>query len=308
LGQGRYRLWAAAASVLFHAVVLSVLAATRLGTESVQPASGRSDEARLTWVKNITQSCPVVARPDVKWFSSADFVRWRADFGKLNRVKLPDKAEVPTSGLHIDGPESTLPVSSSYADLAWSQKGPAPREVEFFSSTIRCRGICYLVDCSGSMKGLLGHVKDELSRSIAALQPDQYFGIIFFGNDRVMEFKQGKLVRASRDARTEALMFVKSVDAAGPTNALAGFAGAVKMRDDGGAGPEAILFLTDGFELSAGDAYKFRQKVIELRDRYLAGCSINTIGFWPSQSDRRLLESIACVSGGRFVCIGGEGF
>lgn len=303
MSQGRYKLWAAVISVLFHVAVLSVLAAARLHPESVQSTSSRSDEARLTWVKNITQNSPVVGKPVVRRVSDAYFVRRGADFGRLSRAGLPDEAEAVVLRARPDSAESTLPVSSSHADLAWSQQEPSLQEIKFFSSGTRCKGICYLVDCSGSMKGLLQQVKDELTRSIAALRPDQYFGIVFFGDDRVMQFEGGKLVRASQQAKTAALTFVESVNAAGRTNALAGFEGAVRMRDDDGAGAEVILFLTDGFELSTSDAYQFRQDVLELRSRYLGGCAVNTIGFWPSESDRRLLESIAQVSGGTFVCI-----
>jgi len=288
------------ASVVFHIAVLSVLAAAKLHPVSTQSTSGQSEQARLAKVKSIMQSCPVVPKPNIKHGADVHFIPQQPD--------LPIEGEVPASKVRAADSESIFPTSSSYADLAWSQQGPAPQEVTFFSNGTFCRRLCYLVDCSGSMKGLFGQVKDELSRSILALQPDQYFGIVFFGDDRVTRFEAGKLVRASQEGKTRALAFIKSVDTAGRTNALAGFAGAVKMRDDDGAGPEVILFLTDGFELSTGDAYQFRQDVIKLRSRYLSGCTVNIIGFWPSEGDRRLLESIAAFSGGRFVCVRGEGF
>jgi hypothetical protein len=300
LGHGRYKLWAAVASVLFHVVVLSVLAAAKLCPEPIQSASSWSDRARLAKVKSIAQSCPVVPKPNIKHAVGVHFIPRRPD--------LPVEGEILASKLQAADSESVFPASSSYTDLAWSQQGPAAQEVTFFSSGTFCRHLCYLVDCSGSMKGLFGQVKDELSRSISALQPDQYFGVVFFGDDRVMRFEAGKLVRASQENKTRALAFIGSVSTAGRTNALAGFASAVKMRDDDGTGPEVIMFLTDGFELSEGDANQFRQDVIELRSRCLSGCRINTIGFWPSRSDRRLLESIAAFSSGRFVCISGEGY
>lgn len=295
MSQGRYELWAAVASVLFHGVVLSVLAAARLYPESYQSTSSQSDQACLATVRSMVQNRPVVARPNVRHTSGADYIRWPLD--------LQGESVTLTSDAQAVNGKPEFPTPSSYADLGWSQERPSPQEIKFFSSGTRSRRICYLVDCSGSMKGLLAQVKDELARSITALRSDQYFGIVFFGNDRVRQFVAGRLVRASQDAKTRALAFVESVNAAGRTNALAGFDSAVRMRDDDGARPEVILFLTDGFELSTTDAYQFRQDVLELRSRYLSGCAVNTIGFWPSESDRQLLQSIAHLSGGTFVSI-----
>jgi len=300
LGHGRYRLWAAVASVVFHVVVLSVLAAARLYPESTPLTANQSEQARLARVRSITQSCPLVPKPNIKHGIDAHFIP--------RKPNLPIQGEAPASKVRAADNEPILLTSSSYTDIAWSQQDSAPQEVKFFSSGARCKRLCYLVDCSGSMKGLLGQVKDELSRSILALRPDQYFGIIFFGDDKVTQLAAGRLVRASRQSKAEALAYVKSIDAAGQTNALAGFAGAVRLRNDDGAGPEVILFLTDGFELSTGDVYRFRQNIINLRQTYLAGCIINTIGFWPSESDRRLLESIAALSGGQFVGINEAGY
>ncbi len=293
MGHGRYKLWAAVASVLFHVVVLSVMAASRLHPQSAQFGTEQKEQARVAAIKHITQSCPVVPKPDVKRSSGKKFV------SRLPESTKPAKALATKARINDDKPVS--PPVSNYADMVFSDRNER-QQVQFFSSGAVCKRLCYLVDCSGSMKGLFGQVKEEMIRSIQTLQPDQYFGIIFFGDDRVVKFAGGKLVRASTPAKAKALTFIKSTSVAGRTNALAGFKSAVRMRNEAGDGPEVILFLTDGFELSASDAYQFRQRVIELRRKYLSRCQINAIGFWPSQSDRRLLESIAYNSGGEFTC------
>jgi hypothetical protein len=297
LSQGRYKLWAAVASVVFHAAVLSVLAAAKLYPEPAQVTPTHPDDARLARIKSITQSSPEVVKPNVRYVENTRFIP--------AQQQLPIESKITAPKISFDN-EPAFPSSNSYAELAWSQEDSSPYEVKFFTNQTRSRRLCYLVDCSGSMKGLFEQVKDELARSIMSLQPDHYFGIVFFGDNRVMQFSNGKLLRASQDNKTKALAFIKSVAPAGRTNALAGFDCAVKMIDDYGAGPEVIMFLTDGFELSGNDAYQFRQSIIELRRRYLVNCIVNTIGFWPNESDRRLLESIAGASGGRFVCVGGK--
>jgi hypothetical protein len=294
LSQTRYRLWAAIASVLFHAAVLSALAASRLYPASGVSASTERDGASAAMVRTIVQGCPLVAKPDVRYVTA----------GRLARLSLlPDKSGVPASAVHPTSAEPAVQLSSEYADLAWSQDNSVIPAAQFFSSRTRCRRICYLVDCSGSMTGLIAQVKSELARSIGALRQDQYFGIVFFGDDKVWRFSSGSLVRASDAAKRQAAAFIKSADAAGRTNALAGFLAALKTRDDDEAGPQAIYFLTDGFELSTDDAYQFRQDVLELLKSYQGGCVVNTIGLWPSDSDRLLLESISQLSGGSFVCV-----
>jgi len=298
LGHGRYKLWAAVASIVFHIIVLSVLAAARLYPESTQAAPGLSEQACLAKVRSIMQSSPVTPKPNVRHVKGTRFIS--------RQPNLPTEDESVSLEIRAAGNEPVFPAPGGYADLAWSQQNSAQQEVKFFSSGAYCKRICYLVDCSGSMKGSLEQVTDELAKSIAALGPDQYFGIVFFGDNRVLRFAGGKLIRASQDSKTRALAFIKTAEAAGRTNALAGFTRAFEMRDDTGAGPEVIMFLTDGFELSQDDAYRFRQNIIDLCSRYPGRCIINTIGFWPSRSDRRLLESIAGISGGQFICVGGQ--
>jgi hypothetical protein len=298
LSHGRYKLWAAVASAAFHTAVLSFLATAKLYPESALANPAQSDDIRLAKIKSITQGSPAVAKPNVKYVENS------RTFPIQQHLPIESKIAAPKIYASDSGP--VFKTSNSFAELAWSRQNTSPQEVQFFSNQTHSKRLCYLVDCSGSMKGLFEQVKDELARSIMSLQPGHYFGIIFFGDNRVMQFSAGKLVRASQDTKTKALAFIKSVEPAGQTNALAGFERAVKMVDDNGSGPEVIMFLTDGFELSKSDAYQFRQSIIELRRRYLRNCTVNTVGFWPSESDRHLLESIAGVSGGRFVCVIGE--
>lgn len=298
LSHGRYKLWAAVASVIFHIAVLSVLAAAKLYPDSGQANPVQPNETCLAKIKSITQNSPAVAKPRVKYTENARFIPAQQQLPVENKITELKVLAPDSEPLHT--------TSNSYADLAWSQQDNSPQGVQFFSSQIHSRRLCYLVDCSGSMKGLFGQVRGELARSIMSLKPDHYFGIVFFGDNRVMQFTNGHLVRASQDNKTKALAFIESVEPAGRTNAPAGFECAVKMTDDEGVGPQAIMFLTDGFELSGHDAYKFRQSIIKLRSRYLNDCIVNTVGFWPSENDQRLLESIAGLSGGQYVCVSGE--
>ena len=150
---------------------------------------------------------------------------------------------------------------------------------------------------------MFGQVRKRLKKSIASLQPDQYFCIIFFGNNRLFEFSNGRLLRATQKAKNSAYDFIDLVQAAGQTNALAALKKAVQIRNGSGAGPSVIYFLTDGFELTTEGTQKFSQKVADLLKRFAPTTRINTIGFWPQSDDREMLELIARQSGGEFVLI-----
>jgi len=185
--------------------------------------------------------------------------------------------------------------------------GMPATQAEFFGSTAEGGRICYVVDCSGSMQGLWGQVKEELCESIGRLEPDQYFSVIVFGAGSIMESGGGRLVRASERAKKEAYEFIGAVQPRGVTNAPAAIEHAIKIRDGSGAGPSVIYFLTDGFELSEQGNIRFGHQVETMLKNYSPETRINTIGFLAGEQDSLLLEAIANKSGGRFTLIRGTG-
>jgi len=276
--------------------VFSVLATARLYPQPKSLVTQESQQSLVAHIKNVTQGHPVLPKPNIKSGVDKPVVKKRATLPNIGtrftlNSEAVDKAIAPTK-------------TSNYADIIWSQENYNGRSVRFFSAESVCRRVCFLVDCSGSMRGLMGRVKDELVQSIQSLSPDQYFGILFFSGDSVIKFAGGELVRASESTKGRAIDFIRSARPEGHTDALVAFESAIKMRDKQALPPEVIMFLTDGFELSTDDGYQFRQKILNLRQRHLAETVINTIGFWPSENDRYLLESIARGSGGEFVCVG----
>lgn len=174
---------------------------------------------------------------------------------------------------------------------------------EFFGARTCERKICYVVDCSGSMRGMLSGVRRKLQRSIASLQQDQYFYIIFFGNGRLFESGEGRMVRATQKAKSAACEFVDSVRPAGQTNALAALERAMQIHDADNLSPSVIYFLTDGFELTTKNRQRFGNQIANLLRRFAPKTKINTIGFWPQDGDRNMLEIIAKQSGGEFVFV-----
>ena len=184
--------------------------------------------------------------------------------------------------------------------------GEFPGRIGFFSNTGGQRKVCYLVDCSGSMQGIFTQVREKLKDSIAALQPDQYFYVIFFGDGKLYEIGDGKLLRATPKAKAAANDFVDSVRPAGRTNAVAALERVVEIQDGKGISPSLAYFLTDGFELSGEDTAAFPRRIANLLEKWAPEMKINTIAFLPQADDRIMLETIARQSGGEFLCIGGK--
>ncbi len=183
-----------------------------------------------------------------------------------------------------------------------------PQGVDFFGSRTAERRICYVVDCSGSMAGMMQHVRNELAQSIRRLLPDQYFCVIFFGSGRLFCFSDSRMTRATADAKADACRFIDSIEPAGSTNAMQALEATLKMRDPAGAGPSVLYFLTDGFELAGDDAMRFSHRIAVLRRSFAPTVKINTIGFWPDEQGQKLLQKIADQSAGQFIAVKGAQF
>jgi Mg-chelatase subunit ChlD len=203
----------------------------------------------------------------------------------------------------LDFSNSSSPASSVGRGGSAASGVSLPNRVEFFGSWTEERKVCYAVDSSGSMRGMFRRVRENLKKSIEALQPDQYFYIIFFGGKELLELGSGRLLRATPKAKSAAYDFIDSVQPAGQTNALAALERAVQIRDSSGNSPAVIYFLTDGFELTTENTRRFSQRISNLLRKSSPKTKINAIGFWPTKGDRKTLEAIATQSGGEFVLV-----
>jgi hypothetical protein len=181
--------------------------------------------------------------------------------------------------------------------------GSAARQGPFPDESSRPRRICYLVDCSGSMQGVFGQVRETLVESIRGLEPDRFFYVIFFGAGRLFEIGDGGLIRATGQAKAAAARFAGQIRPAGRTNALAAFKRALAVRGAGGQRVSAVYFLTDGFELADEDASAFFAEVSDLMDGFAGDTIINVTAFWPQGEDEAALRRMAERSGGDFVLI-----
>ena len=146
-------------------------------------------------------------------------------------------------------------------------------------------------------------VRRKLKDSIEKLQPDQFFYIIFFQGNRLVESGSGRMCRATPKSKSKAVGFINGVYFEGPTNALNAIKRAMSIKDSLGKSPELIYFLSDGFDLGAGDTTDFAGMIENLRKTLAPATRINTIGFWVEDRDREILKKISINSGGDFVSI-----
>ncbi len=293
------RFWAWSVSVAIHVCILAVFAAVKLSQSEA--------EARISAAVTVTVRSPVSPglrmtatrrKPKMKESVARPGPLAEAEFYSGPQRIVRSLQAAPGETVDFEKGVVVCDVFS-LADAEIAASG-----VDFFGSRSEGRRICYVVDCSGSMRGLLDRVKVELSESIGDLQPDQYFAIIFFGGGRILKFNDGNLARATESAKSSAFEFINSVSASGSTNAAAAIEEALKVRGAGGTGASAMYFLTDGFEPAAEDAGRFCHRIETLRRSFGAGVKINTIGFWPSSEDEKVLQRIARESGGECALIG----
>ena len=288
--------WAWTASIVVHLVVLITFGVAKFSQSTAQGKQQPISMAKVSRIKKLTDSPLPIPKPKVKkpprnWLA-------KAHTGLFPTNQIFDPAKPGSQDL-----SSFSKVSLSQSVFSSADSAGLPRRIKFFDSFTDQHKVCYVVDCSGSMQGVFGQVRKKLKDSIAGLQPDQYFGLIFFGNNRLFEFGKGQLVRATKKAKSSACDFIDSTRPAGRTNAFKALQRAMQIRDKTSHGPAVIFFLTDGFELTTKDTDRFGQKIINLLNRFAPTTKINTIGFWPQKNDRKVLETMASQSGGEFVIV-----
>ena len=294
--KGSVTFWAWIISVTIHLTVLFVLAIFQFSSSKAEKKQNSIPMAKIQQVKKFLQTIPKGPKPKIK----------RAAYeGTERENKQPlssGKIFTPVKNDAINFDEFPKPLSSANSFIPGSGFSFS-RETSFFGSLTNRRKICYLVDCSGSMSGMFSWVQQQLKQSIQNLEQDQYFRIIFFGNDKIFEFGNGQLVRASNKNKSAALKFIDSIRPWGKSDAFSALRKAVQTPSDTGSAATLIYFLTDGFELAAESNDKSEQKITDLLKDYAPSMQINTIGFWPQDQDLKVLKTIAKKSGGDFVLI-----
>ncbi|ARN57519.1 vWA domain-containing protein [Sedimentisphaera salicampi] len=180
-----------------------------------------------------------------------------------------------------------------------TEERPATKSnrIEFFGNVASARKVCFVVDCSGSMLGFFGEVKQRLNEAITNLKQDNFFAIIVFRGSDILELEQGKLIRASDKGKQTGLQMVESIPMPmGGPDAMEAVKKAIEYKDSIGDHAGVIYFLTDGFDYAG-----FSMEVERYRKEYAPAVKIHTIGFRTNSKDAAMLRRMAENSGGKFT-------
>jgi len=286
--KGSISLWAMAVSLVCHIVVFVVFSLVSFCPSSTDQTAESNICVQPAQIKRIVSVDPIVPKPKIKKLLSSNFSPAKHFRQDLTETDLPYQRKTDI----LPSPAtSTMPFAQNMA-MSGSQ-------VEFFGQASADRKICYVVDCSASMHGMFGQVKKELKKSIANLTAEQFFYIIFFRGEKLIQSGRGKLVRATPKTKEEAYRFIDRAKLGGTTEALKALNLAMKIKDHSRRPAEVIYFLTDGLDLQTSK--DFAEQVENLRKKLAPAAKFITIGFWTETSDAAMLKEIAARSGGKFV-------
>ncbi len=273
-------LWAWMISLGLHGILLGGFAMVRVPTAVREVPEGRGAVVSLEAVSRVIEAEPIAPKPILKPI-------------------LSDRAQASLPADSMPPVPTDLPMSAQIGDFSEELIGPA---ADFFGGPLAAGRICFVTDCSGSMFGRMGLVRDQLRQAIENLAPNQFFSVIFFREgETILESGSGSLVRAGATWKEKAIGLVESVRPGGTTAALPALRRAMELRTPGGQGAELIYFLTDGFDLDEPGAAAFLHEALTLRKKLAPGAVIHTIGFWTEPEDRRILETLAAQTGGLFI-------
>jgi hypothetical protein len=234
---------------------------------------------------------------------------------------LPSASDIASNALA--SPDVTSSLSPSAADgLGQIENALNSKFIDTLSTTsslaaanffgLEATGniFCFVVDCSGSMRGdPFVATKQELLKTISQLKPNQRFCVFFF-NQKLFpmsledqpaataspatdEFRPAAVYATPENiARLQRWMETVPIGSGGPPNQ------ALKLAIE--LEPDSIFLLTDGVTRSdvAGNLLKSNRQEDEL-DGPQIRCPIHTIGFY-SREGEALLQRIATENGGQY--------
>lgn len=271
------RLWAVGASVALHLLALGVLGVFHFARSADAEVSTPADISIHT-IKRVVEQSEPKPKPKIE--------------------------PVATPVVQPPRPEPTPPQPKAEIPAPKAAE-PAPRPVEttlFFGAETAAGRVCYVVDGSGSMFGLMYLVRQQLRESILKLSPEQSFNVVFVMQDgQLLQAFEGRLAAATPAAKADALNLLAQIRPEGQTSAEQGLAAAMRLRDASRRGPEVIFFLTDGFDLMGGAGEDFVRRITQLRNALAPSVVLHTVDVYPDRHDSAILSRLAETTGGRYT-------
>jgi len=283
--------WALTISIALHILLLVTFAAIKLSSPKAERAV---PQASITQLSAMASAEPITPKPKINRLFASETKPGQNWQLPLEQLSTRDVNNLPKE---IDNPENQAQQPSM------GTANFAVHTTQFFGNHTSQKKICFVVDSSGSMKGLFTKVQQKLSESISQLEPDQFFAIIFFGNGKITAFENASMSRATEIKKQKALEFIKSISPSGKTEPIIALQKAMSVRDSAKTAPGTIYLLTDAFELDPKGANDFCQKVLALRSKLAPSTQIHPIMFWPQQADKEVISTLAQKTSGQFTAI-----
>lgn len=306
------------ASVVFHALVLSLTVWGARGCQSDMQAkaggekyrhvglaqlptkaSERDDSLRSEAVDGVNESLD----PPIPDVNSAVPDQLPNPFKVLDQQQAVEANSesmnmigpgTPLASQILDPPLRRLPSAGSVAGGG----SPTPDEGDTSFLGIEDSGerFVYIIDTSGSMHdgGRLGLARSQLISSLNMLQPHQQFQVIFYGDSalQMMIRKRRGMHAATLPNLNAAAGQIQQVNPAGGTSHLPALSLAFQLK------PDVVYFLTDGRNASHSN----KQFQETLRENS-SGARIHVIEFAsgpPESRDPTWLHQLAGSTGGRY--------
>ncbi len=299
LSETKFRPGAFLVSLILHLLLMLAFTMMQFSKYAFLSSSKDSPEARVLTLEAIEQAGIIVPKPSVKdrgYGGNGGLYVNREGLGISHGGQFGAGRETNAAGLATVNPAGDI-----FSRIADKDAGTKSNTVSFFGNVASSRKVCFVVDCSGSMLGFFGQVRDNLNASINGLSQDNFYGIIVFRGQEVLELQPGMLVRASDEAKSRGVEFINGIGSPmGKPDALGAVQKAIQYKDSIGDSPGVVYFLTDGFDYD-----DFAQQVELYRKEYAPVVKIHTIGFMVNNKDADMLRQVAAASGGRFTLYSG---
>lgn len=260
-------------------------------------------EGRL--LDDLTRALKTLTGADIR--ADGDLWRryWEANRTAWNGPPEPEK----------DDEEEPLDPLGEFDKEKEEARAEDAKKTGFFGLDVKSRRLVYVIDVSGSMNEQEGDktraaaAKEELQRSILALEDGAHFNIVFFSSG--VQLWEDEMVVADSETRRAAHDFIAEVAVQGGTNTFDALDAAFALGDVGKgkrreADPEGdslvdtIILLSDGAPTfgKTTTADGIREAVRRWNEsRRIA---IHTIAFGAG-AEKELMEGLAKDSGGTFL-------
>ena len=217
-------------------------------------------------------------------------------------LSLNNPSELPGVGnpsLGNPNPFTQLPTLGDGSSVGQTIYGPV-------SNVSR---VVYLIDASGSLLDTMPFVTHQLKESIRELADDQFFTVIFFQQNDMIEVPPVGMKKASESAKQRAIDWVDlgsgNVIPQGRANPMGAITKTLRYK------PQLVVLLSDN--ITGHGRYEINQEhlLAEIKKANTAGTKINTIQFiYPDPLIRMGLEPtmklISLQTGGRYKFIDGR--